>query len=384
MMIFLGNLVASTLLFLLISEPIAAWSSLLPRSDAPKFRWSKSSICRQHVVLRAEVASRDSLAGVTEFEEWFSQVPGSDINPSISHEVFGSLRGLAIKTAAKGSVMSVPRSVVLQSDMNNSDWDAQLAKKLWKECKASASSPLYGYCALLTNTWVTKNSVDVPPSCAPNALRHWNDDQKHLLTTKPAGQRLLELCQKQESQWRRKFDEVEGMSWEQFEWAMEVVHSRAFSGEFGIGASFVSPIISTITPAIAAVTGAIYYFQFHGQDDLVLLVLAAIAAVPTLFNALSQSPQVAVLLPFIDSANHKEDADSKIDYSPLSDAFTLSIGPQCLTDEGDGKKQLYISYGVKGDTELLLNYGFLEGVRLTGDDADMDRQTLGEAFLARN
>ena len=333
-------------------------------------------------MLHAEATSSDTLEGVAEFERWFSSIPGSDIDSSVRHEAFGNLRGLTMKNSGSdGPVITVPRSVVLQSDMNDPDWDAHLAKQLWRECSALSTSPLYGYCALLTKAWT--EATDVPSSCAPNALRHWTDNQKQKLASKPAGQRILELNQQQESQWRRKFEDVDGLTWDQFQWAMEVVNSRAFCGEFGVGTSSLSPIISTVTPAIAAAAGATYFFQFQGQNDAVLIGLAAIASLPALYNLVNQSPPAAVLLPFIDSANHREDADSKIDYSPLSDAFTLSTGSQCLVSDESGN-QLYISYGKKSDAELLLNYGFLEGVRLTGDDIDMDRQSLTEAFLARN
>jgi hypothetical protein len=335
-------------------------------------------------LLHSTVSKSDVLGGVSEFNQWFSSVSGAQCSSSISHDAFGNLRGLTAKGKAEGELMKVPRSVVLQADFSLPDWDAQLARLLWKECSTIASSSLSGYCSLLTRAWEPTASTDVPPSTAQDSLRHWTDQQKSLLTTKPAGQRILEFQEKQEAQWRKKFDEnVNGMTWEQFEWAMEVVHSRAFCGEFGTGASALPPAIGAAIPLIAAAAGWIYYFQVHGDEDIVLLSLAVIAALPTLLNLVNRSPPVAVLLPLIDSANHREEADSKIDYNPLSDSFTLSAGSKCVVEEG-GKKQLYISYGTKRDTELLLNYGFLEGVSLKGEDTNSYRQALAEAFLARN
>ena len=68
-----------------------------------------------------------------------------------------------------------------------------------------------------------------------------------------------------------------------------------------------------------------------------------------------------VLLPFIDSANHLEDADSEIRFDPLNGVFSLSVGPKCTVRENSGI-QLYISYGPKSDGELLLNHGFMPDV----------------------
>jgi hypothetical protein len=91
-----------------------------------------------------------------------------------------------------------------------------------------------------------------------------------------------------------------------------------------------------------------------------------------------------VLLPLIDSANHFESADSTIDFNVLANAFELSIGPNCIKEEADGQQQLYISYGRKSDTELLLNYGFLPDVPCDNIDNDMLRRQMADAFVKRN
>ena len=175
------------------------------------------------------------------------------------------------------------------------------------------------------------------------------------------------------------------------------MHSRAFCGDFGAlsdndGSSkgSLSPVIAGgIGPIVAAIAGLIYYIPFHGQNDSILVGFAVLGILPTLLSLMDQSSAAsAVLLPFIDSANHIEDADSKIEYDPLSNAFTLNAGSKCIITEDAGNKsnskpQLYISYGQKKDTELLLNYGFLPGVSLDGDD-DERRKKLAEAFVTRN
>ena len=74
----------------------------------------------------------------------------------------------------------------------------------------------------------------------------------------------------------------------------------------------------------------------------------------------------AVLLSYIDSANHLETARSNIGFDPLKGEFTVSVeGKNCIIEEDStGKKQFYILYGQKLDTELLLNYGFLPGMQM--------------------
>jgi hypothetical protein len=78
-----------------------------------------------------------------------------------------------------------------------------------------------------------------------------------------------------------------------------------------------------------------------------------------------------------------EEADSSIEYSPLTDSFNLNGGPGCLLKEEDGTQQLYISYGKKSDKELLLNYGFLKGATYKeGEDETERRKQLAENFIA--
>jgi hypothetical protein len=99
----------------------------------------------------------------------------------------------------------------------------------------------------------------------------------------------------------------------------------------------------------------------------------------------------AVLLPLIDSANHLEEADSVIEYD--DGKFVLSLGRKCLVkevDEGRERAQVCISYGVRKDSELLLNYGFMRGVTMdgiktgdVGDDRSEIRKRLADAFLER-
>ena len=174
------------------------------------------------------------------------------------------------------------------------------------------------------------------------------------------------------------------MTWEQFEWAMEAVHSRAFCGDFGIGGTSTLPLVVSIgTPAFAALAGYVYFAPLHGQNDAVLLALAALGSIPSVINLLRESPPMAVLLPLIDSANHLEGADSSIDYSPLTDSFDLTGGTGCIVQEEGGMQQLYISYGKKSEKELLLNYGFLKEISNDADNDTEYRKELAEQFIAK-
>jgi hypothetical protein len=76
------------------------------------------------------------------------------------------------------------------------------------------------------------------PSTAPDSLRHWTDAQKSRLKASEKGKKLLNSENEQATQWRKKYDslsawEKEKMTYENFQWAMEAVHSRAFRGDFG-------------------------------------------------------------------------------------------------------------------------------------------------------
>lgn len=235
------------------------------------------------------------------------------------------------------------------------------------------------YCSLLTRGAVVSTADFVPPYTAPNALRHWTESQRERLNTSDGGKELLALQSRQEKRWREKYARRRnaGLTWEQFEWSMEAVHSRAFCGQFG--SSLVRNVWSVAAPlgaALGCIKAVFSDGELFGFDGAVYALLA-IAASPLVINlALPEPPQDVVLLPLIDSANHMESADSSIAFDPLGNTFSLEIGPNCLVPENDGKKQLYISYGPKSPKELLLNYGFLPNVPCSEglDDASRDEQ----------
>ena len=348
--------------------------------------------------------------GSDDFETWATTVVGAQIHPAISHALFpGGIRGLTwnnnnnksgtaadTTTLPKEPVLRIPQAIVLSSvfDTNENNWDVDLACTLWEEMQKGANSRVSGYCQWLrvangdAATTTSSSSENCPPSTAPHALRRWTEAQKQLLTCQPAGAALLELAQRQETAWRNKYQQIAMekkniiMSWEQFEWAMEVVHSRAFQG---VNAGADSSLLSIAAPIVAAIAGYTYrnINPLSDTTPIVLGVLAVLAVLPTL---LLRPKSSAVLLPLIDSANHLESADSSILFDPLGKTFDLTIGPACLDSTSTPTTQLYISYGRKGDRELLLNYGFLPNVKTMEDNLTNDeiRKRLASAFLQRN
>jgi hypothetical protein len=205
-------------------------------------------------------------------------------------------------------------------------------------------------------------------------LRRWSPQQRDRLSQTARGQKLLQLEADQTIAWRQKYHQTvimsgnDDMTWDQFQWALEAVHSRAFCG---IQTTSSSILPSLAAPALAAtvILGTYLTLGVSSYETVAVVAVAATALsifIPNLL--LPQQQQLsAVMLPLIDSANHMDGADSSIAFDPLTGSFELSIGPNCLVREEEDEKvvQLYISYGIKSMEELLLNHGFLPGVPMT-------------------
>lgn len=362
-----------------------------------------------------DIKTKNPLGGVEIFEEWFSanSSSGAEAN-SIKHALFhsDSLRGLEF-TSTKSSDLSkvavVPRSLVLSAPFSDDDdeeggrsWDTNLSLKLWQECQKGKDSKYYGYTALLTRGENLINSQSPYPSTAPDSLRHWTSDEKAMLEKSENGKKLLDFEQKQQKEWRQKYNslstsETENMSYEDFQWAMEAVHSRAFRGDFGAldggEGGPLRKIASLLLPFSALAFGVFYAIDPTMGKAQYFLPLSIVAAAPVVLTIIAdqKGSKEAVLLPLIDSANHLEEADSVIEYD--DGKFVLSLGRKCLVkevDEGRERAQVCISYGVRKDSELLLNYGFMRGVTMDGvktgdecDDRSEIRKRLADAFLER-
>ena len=146
-------------------------------------------------------------------------------------------------------------------------------------------------------------------------------------------------------------------------------------------------IASLLLPLSALAFGVVYATDPSMNQYFVLLALFAASPVALTILADQKGSKEAVMLPLIDSANHLQEADSVIEYDPSADGFILSLRRKCLIKEVDGqygRAQACISYGIKSDSELLINYGFLRGVENAGESQDEKRQRLAEEFVRRN
>lgn len=322
-------------------------------------------------------------------------------------------RGLQF-TSTKSSDLSkvavVPRKLVLnvpfsdeEDSPNGHSWDTNLSCKLWEECQKGKDSVVYGYCSLLTRGANLQPGVTAYPSTAADALRHWTPSQKSNLERSDKGKKLLEVERKQQEEWREKYDslsvqEKDKMTYENFQWAMEAVHSRAFRGDFGaLDGGEGGPLrkIASLLLPISALAFGIIYASDPSMDQY-FLPLSIAAATPVVLTIIAdqKGSKEAVMLPLIDSANHLQEADSVIEFDPSVDAFVLSLGRKCLVKEVDDtgeRAQVCISYGIRKDSELLLNYGFLRGVSVEGsqnvdgnESRDEVRQRLADEFVLRN
>ena len=337
-----------------------------------------------------------SLDSAQVFQDWFEAHPKTFRSPALGYSDFcGGLRGLSWlgdnplveKDNKKEAVARIPRDITLQADFADRNWDVSLGLQLCQELEKGPDSHWSGYFALL------------PDQPAPNAIRHWTEHQRRRLDDTvgcKAGQNLVEASDRQLQRWRRAYEGLSSqtttatttpLSWERFEWAMETVNSRAFCG-----LASTSGVLwrSVGAPLLAAAVAWSYIATNASTMDgsepsmLVLAGLAMAAVLPTILQIIRPSPELVYMLPLLDLANHREDANSSIRWDPLRHHFSLFVGQQCLVKEGDGQTQVYFNYGSKSDAEWLLNFGFLPSV--SGDDVTSDdlRRRFAEEFVRRN
>ena len=355
------------------------------------------------------------LNGVQEFESWFqSKTLENDTMKYVSHAKFSNGRGLEFIGSIKDvlgtekPVIELPKEFVLKStfvedkqtlESMAEDWDVVLSVQLLQECQKNEESDLFGYCRLLTQGMPFEKDT-VPSSTAPHCVRNWTNEQKKILGASNRGQRLLNVVDTQAKEWNDKYNALDrefsnAFTKEQFFWAMEAVNSRAFRGDFG-GEDLFKKISKSLIPFAAAAFGLNVVSSGSGpfaSDERLTVALLVLSCAPVVLNFVSENFGTktldAVLLPFIDSANHLQEARSNIQFDPVKGVFTVCMeGKNCIVEEDDDRKQFYISYGEKRDTELLLNYGFLPNMNDYLDDGETDndeiRRVLAELFNSRS
>jgi hypothetical protein len=470
--------------------------------------------CTVFFVLLRQCESFSTTPKTTNTNQLAQLVDGAWVDDRICSAIFpGPLRGVAavehetirpntkIATIPAQNVLIVDNYQNIKNDLSLANdrmdsiasadlamWDRDLAVLLWKEylqvvqesksvVKLERVSPLTGYIKYLCQQdeiSLRKSSnynsrydekyvpvlpfqnVDinsfVPISLTPHSVRRWKNEQKSFLAQYEAGQRLLQLQERQDMIWRMKYDSIRKgentkyknirMSYAQFEWAMEVVTSRAFCGlpvltsdssQSSISALILSALPGIISPVLAATVGYIYAISTVYPNENVLIALAFAGALPLLvtsaqsfYSGVSDITSEkyknmdlsAVLLPIIDSANHDDDAarDTDISYNPFRHTFEWFIGPKSLismvwpTDvvqyqnpndinivvtaksyaqrnEEAMPKQVCISYGnKKSDSEWLINHGFIPGIKFESDIDNFHqyRLFLAQTYLERN
>lgn len=361
------------------------------------------------------VENQSTLPGVLEFENWFksSCEDDNDTAKFVKHGSFQNGRGLefigkALDVLSEDkAVITLPKELVLRSVMVEDkeslesvadDWDSVLAVQLLRECQKGKKSDIYGYCSLLARG-EDFNASPCPPSTAPDCIRNWTSEQLGVLKQSKRGKRLVRIQEKQANEWLEKYNALPpsdrgSFTKEKFFWAMEAVNSRAFKGDFG-GEDALKKVSNSLIPFAAGAFGLNYLRSGpFASDERITIALLALCCAPVILNFISEAAGMramdAVLLPYIDSANHLESARSNIEFDPLKGIFSVSVeGRNCIVEEGSsGKKQFYISYGEKLDTDLLLNYGFLPGQQMDEStstrDEDEYRRSLAETFNSRS
>lgn len=193
----------------------------------------------------------------------------------------------------------------------------------------------------------------------------WSEAEVALL----ADPRLAARVDKQRERWGALWRALESSSpaaasttsREELERALACVFSRAFGGKFG--GSGLSRALLAAQGALAALAGAWLVADplQHGASSAAVLVAGLGAAAALEATAAAE----LVLLPVIDTANHRSNARSTIAYNALSDALELSFeegeegsGKGGIVDSASG--QVFISYGERSNEELLLYFGFVE------------------------
>ena len=238
------------------------------------------------------------------------------------------------------------------------NWEERLALLLLIEVTAGRESNVWGYISLLTDgaygdvnpiskiksdkdissVYLLRKTLDtlegmVPPKwTAPNAVRHWGDDRR-----KMANGDVVEIAERQLKGWVKRAGGGEGEvitntselggrgKW--WVWAMEAVKSRAFSERGGNGGDKKLRIAGVAVQAVgmlAVIKGGEGGEIFGGIGIAVGIAMAA--------GMGGGGEGEGVLLPYIDSANHKKGAGSRILYDGFRDVYSLVV-------DGGGEKE---------------------------------------------
>jgi hypothetical protein len=354
--------------------PTLAWSEPTPRGVQCRRGRAAIAGSRRFTSLTATRTTAEAtslLANAHVLTEWLqTRDPVAAMDTCTEVALFdGNLRGLKWICSDQLEdeprvVATIPARKVLRSTYPSPTWDAQLAWQILEEHRKGSKSDYYPYIKFLTSDQPFSDDT-CPAPLAPHAIRHWTKQQLDALSTTTAGRRLMALHEEQDALWRTKYDALRKIhsynipSWKHFAWAMEAVHSRAYLGASMEAVSTKSLAFTIAPPIVAAILGVLFAGATEARvpPQVVFCGLAVMASLPLISSMMRPPQKSAVLLPFIDVANHCAEAASTIRFDPLINSFDLVINPRRCVDQSNG--QLFVSYGDKSDGELLLNYGFI-------------------------
>ncbi|EEH59039.1 uncharacterized protein MICPUCDRAFT_46787 [Micromonas pusilla CCMP1545] len=224
-------------------------------------------------------------------------------------------------------------------------WALRVALNLLHETSKGAASPFHAYTSQLPKSF--------------DLLSEWSDDELKMLQYAPVV-RAAEGQRKEDDDAHAmilKLSPSTPVTKEEVTWALNMVRSRVFSGRLSDNAETKAKLLPR---ALAAGTAFATFMTAPTKEGRWLAVFAMLALV--VFDQdgngnddddESKKKLAYVLLPLIDAFNHKTMQKTEFEFS--SQAFRLrSPATYGLDDE------VLISYGLLGNDELIVRYGFVD------------------------
>jgi len=308
--------------------------------------------------------------------------------PALSLAALQRCRGVKVNADVKAgeALIAVPIDAAIVATANGTlpeELSGWLNAPYWKE----ASLPVRLALKLLhekekgeASEWAEYVAFLPPVGSFPTPL-HWSDDELQKLKLG----RMIEMVKRQREGWRglhedllqRGLKDASGgsLSWEDFAWALEIVSSRAFAGNF----TQTSPLLLgalQLAWAIAVAFAIVQLYTSSGQADppIPLIVAGGAAALlPGIASSALEGRRGAdkggsdlALVPVLDSVNHLTVSEAQFGYDGVKRAFTLTADK----DQGPGD-QVFLNVGEKSNDYWLQYGGFVER-RNPSDDFTLD------------
>ena len=196
-----------------------------------------------------------------------------------------------------------------------------------------------------------------------DALSQWTDDELREVQYPP----VVRAAESQRNEDEDAFELIrklspetlrdETVTRETVSWALNVVRSRVFSGRLSDDAATRGKVLPR---ALAAGTAFAAFLSSQTLEGRWLAVFAMLALVvfdkePEIGEEGGSARLAYVLMPLIDAFNHR--------HLPTKTEFEFSNRAFRLRSPGkyDPNEEVFISYGVLGNDELLVRYGFCAG-----------------------